>query len=140
MDDFLNILSQISFLVDAGLTVLIWMVQLIVYPSFVYYKTENLISWHQKYTLRIAIVVVPLMLFQLFYGLMISYYNPEINNIIYVSIVIFLWVFTFLGFAPLHFKISEGTFENKLLIKLINRNWIRTLLWSSLLLFRVLFF
>ena len=135
MDNFLNICSPISLLVDAGLVVLIWTVQLIIYPSFLYYKNKNLIAWHQKYSSRIAMIVVPLMVFQLFYGLIISLYYPILNHFIYIGIVLFLWAFTFLGFAPLHFKISNGNVNNKLLITLIHRNWIRTLFWSFLLIF-----
>lgn len=135
MMNFLNVLSQISLLVDAGLVILIWMVQLIIYPSFLYYKIENLYSWHQKYTFRIAIIVVPLMLFQLIYGLIISFYFPTINHFIYLTLVIFLWVFTFFNFAPLHHRISKRNINNKLLTTLIYRNWIRTFLWSFLLIF-----
>ena len=140
MDDFLNICSPISLLVDAGLVVLIWTVQLIIYPSFLYYQRENIIAWHQKYSSRIAIIVVPLMVFQLLYGLIISLYYPTINHFIYIGIVIFLWAFTFLGFAPLHFKISDGNVNHKLLITLIHRNWIRTLCWSFLLIFHCILF
>ena len=135
MVNFLNILSQISLMVDAGLVILIWIVQLVIYPSFLHYTTENLYSWHQKYTSRIAIMVVPLMLFQLIYGLIILFYFPTINHFIYLALVIFLWVFTFLTFAPLHNKISNRNINNKLLTKLIYRNWIRTFLWSFLLIF-----
>jgi uncharacterized protein YacL len=135
MDNFITVLSQISLLVDAGLVILIWMVQLIIYPSFLYYTKENLYTWHQKYTSKIAVIVVPLMLFQLIFGLIISFYFPIINHFIYLCIVIFLWVFTLLSFAPLHFKISDGNVNNKLLTTLIHRNWIRTLLWSFLLIF-----
>lgn len=135
MVNFLNILSQISLMVDAGLVILIWIVQLVIYPSFLHYTTENLYSWHQKYTSRIAIMVVPLMLFQLIYGLIILFYFPTINHFIYLALVIFLWVFTFLTFAPLHNKISNRNINNKLLTTLIYRNWIRTFLWSFLLIF-----
>ena len=135
MVNFLNILSQISLMVDAGLVILIWIVQLVIYPSFLHYTTENLYSWHQKYTSRIAIMVVPLMLFQLIYGLIILFYFPTINHFIYLALVIFLWVFTFLTFAPLHNKISNRNINNKLLTSLIYRNWIRTFLWSFLLIF-----
>ena len=89
MDNFINVLSQISFLVDAGLAILIWMVQLIIYPSFLYYSEENLYAWHQKYTSKIAVIVVSLMLFQLIFGLIISFYSPTINHFIYIGIVFF---------------------------------------------------
>ncbi len=122
---------------DAGLVVLIWMVQLIVYPSFTYFNKENLIAWHQKYTTEIAIIVVPLMLTQLILGIITVYIDANLVTITTLLIVLFLWVFTFLGFAPLHFKISEGKSNQKLLLLLIQRNWTRTFLWSGLFLLHI---
>jgi hypothetical protein len=133
MLDYSQIILQISLLVDAGLVVLIWMVQLIIYPSFTYYKSENLIKWHQKYTNSIAIVVVPLMLSQLTLAIVAVFLKQNFTTILTLLIVLFLWIFTFLSFAPLHFKISEGNTNQKLLKLLIQRNWIRTFLWSFLL-------
>jgi len=134
MLDYSQIILQISLLVDAGLVVLIWMVQLIIYPSFTYYTSENLIKWHQKYTNRIAIVVVPLMLSQLALAIVALFLTLNFTTILTLLIVVFLWIFTFLSFAPLHFKISEGNTNQKLLKLLIKRNWIRAFLWSFLLL------
>ena len=130
MLEYQEIITQISFLVDAGLIVLIWMVQLIVYPSFLYYQPKDLVSWHQKYTNRIAIIVVPLMLLQLaiaFYGI---FYQFDALHTIRFLIVTFLWIFTFTSFAPLHFKITEDNFDERLLKLLIQRNWMRTFLWT----------
>ncbi|TXD54131.1 MULTISPECIES: hypothetical protein [unclassified Polaribacter] len=132
-----QIILQISLLVDAGLVVLIWMVQLIIYPSFTYYKTENLLEWHQKYTSRIAVVVVPLMLVQLVLAITDVFLNFSTQTVSVLAVVLFLWIFTFLSFAPLHFKISEGKHNQKILQQLIQRNWIRTFLWSALLLFHI---
>jgi hypothetical protein len=138
--DYSQIIFQISILVDVGLVVLIWMVQLIVYPSFPYYKRENLIEWHQKYTTGIAVVVVPLMLAQLILAIVAVFYQPNFTAISTLLIVLFLWIFTFLCFAPLHFKISEGKPNQKLLQLLIRRNWIRTFLWSGLFLFHLIMY
>ena len=138
MLDYSQIISQISLLVDAGLVVLIWMVQLIIYPSFTYYKSENLIKWHQKYTSRLAVVVVPLMLTQLALAIVAVFLAFNFTTIFTVVIVLFLWVFTFLSFAPLHSKISEGHTDQNLLKLLIQRNWIRTFFWSLLLVFHLI--
>ena len=136
--DYSQIILQISLLVDVGLVVLIWMVQLVVYPSFTHYKSENLIEWHQKYTTGIAVIVIPLMLAQLVLAVVAVFYQPNFTAIFTLLIVLFLWVFTFLSFAPLHFKISEGKPNQQLLQLLIRRNWIRTFLWSGLLIFHLL--
>ena len=138
--DSSQIILQISLLVDVGLVVLIWMVQLIVYPSFTFYKPKNLIEWHQKYTTGIAVVVIPLMLTQLVLAIVAIFYQPNFTAIFTLLIVLFLWIFTFLSFAPLHFKISEGVHNQKLLQLLIRRNWIRTFLWSSLFLFHLILY
>jgi hypothetical protein len=130
--DYTALILQISLLIDAGLVVLIWLVKLIIYPSFTYYKAENLFKWHQKYTTRLAFVVIPLMLSQLVLAIVAVFYQFNLINICCLLIVLFLWLFTFVSFAPLHFKISEGKTNQSVLQLLIRRNWIRTFFWSFL--------
>lgn len=133
MENLLQILANFSLLVDAGLVVLIWMVQLIIYPSFLYYEQKNLIEWHQKYTSRIAVIVVPLMSFQLIFSLFTTFYNPVLNNYFHLISVLLLWIITFIWFAPIHLKISDGIVTTKMLNRLIYRNWLRTFLWTFVL-------
>jgi hypothetical protein len=140
MLEYSLIILQISILVDAGLVVLIWMVQLIIYPSFTYYKSENLIKWHQKYTSRLAVVVVPLMLTQLALAIVAVFLSFNFTTIFTAVIVLFLWIFTFLSFAPLHSKISAGNTNQNLLKLLIQRNWLRTFFWSLLLVFHLIIY
>jgi len=119
-------------LVDFGLLVLIWIVQLVVYPGFGYYQRESLVKWHRKYTLQITYVVFPLMVTQLLLsGIqlwnMISWYTGSC-----FLIVIWLWLSTFLQFVPLHNKISEDDFDKKTILQLVQKNWLRTFLWTVL--------
>lgn len=130
-----QIIAVVQLIVDFGLVVLIWMVQLIVYPSFKYYQKQDLIVWHQKYTKRIALIVVPLMLLQLGIAVFNILYQFNSNTLITFLVLIVLWVFTFTSFAPLHFKITEGKFDENLLELLIKRNWMRTFLWTFLFIF-----
>jgi len=139
MENYLSNIHFLSILVDAGLVVLIWIVQLIIYPSFLYYTKTNLLSWHQKYTTQIAIIVIPLMLLQLISAIVFVLHSLNTTHTVSLLIVLFLWIFTFLAFAPLHFKISEGKADQNLLKLLIQRNWIRTFLWSFLLIFHLFF-
>ena len=55
------IVEILRILFDVGLLVLIWMVQLIVYPSFLYYTHEQLVVWHTRYVKQISLIVIPLM-------------------------------------------------------------------------------
>ena len=117
---------------DVGLLVLIWMIQLIVYPSFLFYTAKELIAWHKMYTKAIALIVIPLMLGQL--GIIIYQVFLVQNTYTLTSIVlvVFLWGITLLKFAPIHQQISEGKSHIQLLKKLVQNNWIRTLIWTIL--------
>ena len=128
-----ELLTPLFLIVNSGLVVLIWMVQLIVYPSFLFYNKENLVKWHNIYTKRIAVIVVPLMLIQLVISILNTIVSFSIINLTIGLLVLFLWVFTFTSFAPVHFKISENRFQQTQLQQLVNRNWIRTIIWSLIL-------
>lgn len=128
-----ELLTSLFLIVNSGLVVLIWMVQLIVYPSFLFYNKENLVKWHNIYTKRIAVIVVPLMLIQLVLSILNTVVSFSIINLTIALLVLFLWVFTFTSFAPVHFRISENRFQQTQLQQLVNRNWIRTIIWSFIL-------
>ena len=117
---------------DVGLLVLTWMIQLIVYPSFLFYTAKELVTWHKIYTKAIALIVIPLMLGQL--GITIYQVFLVQNTFTFTSIVlvVFLWGITLLNFAPMHQQISEGNTQIQLLKKLVQNNWIRTIIWTIL--------
>ena len=131
-------IAVVRLLFDFGLLVLIWIVQRIVYPSFLHYNSKDLINWHSAYTSRFTFIVMPLMLGQL----VISIYQliMEINFYTSLSliIIILIWVSTFLQFVPIHGKISKGEVSQKLLVSLVKKNWIRTFLWTVLFLYSIL--
>ncbi|MEL7161763.1 MAG: hypothetical protein AAFN92_13465, partial [Bacteroidota bacterium] len=51
--------------VDTAALVLIWLVQLVIYPAFLYYAEADFRGWHPVYTQRVTYVVLPVMLAQL---------------------------------------------------------------------------
>ena len=126
--------STASLIVDFGLVILIWMVQLIVYPSFLYYDAKALIIWHTKYTPRITSVVAPLMLAQLGLSIYGLYQGITLSAIIYALLVTSMWLMTFRIFIPLHEKIQHGFATTEVLQKLVRINWYRTAVWTALFL------
>lgn len=129
--DSLNLLAILRISSDAGLLALIWIVQLVIYPSFKYYELPNLKVWHDLYTKRITIVVMPLMLLQL----SLSVYNfiLGMNDALVVLdmfLVLLTWITTFLIFVPLHNSITKDKHAADSVNKLVRYNWIRTFLWS----------
>ena len=117
---------------DVGLLVLIWMIQLIVYPSFLFYTAKELIAWHKMYTKAIALIVIPLMLGQLGITIYQVFLVQNTYTLTSIVLVVFLWGITLLKFAPMHQQVSEGNTHVQLLKKLVQNNWIRTLIWTIL--------
>lgn len=121
---------MVMLIFDFGLVVLIWIVQLIVYPGFAYYKKEDLLVWHKKYTIYITIIVLPLMAGQLaFHGLdLFDSYSHQKALIGFM--IIACWLITFAYAVPLHRRIDQDN-EMELAVKsLVKVNWYRTILWS----------
>lgn len=127
-------ITYLHLLCDFGLVVLIWMVQLVVYPSFKKYKKNNLTAWHAIYVKRIAIIVAPLMIGQLILWGWQLFQRQSLYTLMIFILILFLWVFTLMYFAPAHRHISSGSFTPYVLNQLEKRNWIRTLLWTLIFL------
>jgi len=140
MNYILEHLNVFRLVVDFGLTVLIWMVQLIIYPGFMFYKTASLLKWHRYYTPRITIVVAPLMFIQLGVSLYHLIFEFGSLHLIYFLLVSSTWLSTFAYFVPLHQKIetdSDPLFSAK---KLTSGNWIRTFQWTLIFIFSLIAF
>ncbi len=133
-------LEVLRILVDFGLVILIWMVQLIIYPSFNYYSKTDLIQWHHIYTGRITIVVFPLMASQLGISIIQLAADPSIFHILYGVFVAFSWVITMALFVPMHNQLSSKDFDSKIPKNLVKFNWIRTIAWSLLFILSLLNF
>ncbi len=133
-------LELLRLLIDFGFVILIWSVQLVIYPSFVYYSKDNLLIWHRSYTKRVTYIVLPLMFSQLILG---GYHLFIIQNWYTISsfiIILILWLLTFRVFVPLHFSIDNNNPIDDVCEKLVSKNWIRTVLWSALFLLTLINF
>lgn len=131
-------LGLFRLLFDFGLVVLIWMVQLIVYPSFQFYTAEDLLSWHQKYTIAISFVVIPLMFGQLITATLQIIGERNLFTIGSLILIALVWLSTFIQFVPMHGSISSGNTSPELLKELVSKNWIRTILWTVIFLWTFL--
>lgn len=120
----------IKILVDFGLVVLIWIVQRIVYPSFLYYNPTTLLAWHKKYRSRFGYLVIPLMVGQLGLSVYHAITLTTLYTLVDLVLILLLWLSTFLQFVPIHTTIAKGRVNEKLLVTLVRKNWIRTLLWT----------
>lgn len=122
--DFLKIL------IDFGLLVLIWKVQLFNYPAFTFFKEENLAQWHKVYLRHIAIVVGPLMLFQTSIYSYQVFTDYSIWNLVGFILIALIWINTIFFAVPRHRQITRGESPLKAARELVIVNWPRTVLWN----------
>ena len=125
-------------IVDFGLVVLIWMTQLVVYPSFTYFSENDLVNWHTRYTAAVSIMVMPLMLSQVALhglGLVQDFAWIKVGAAVLIGLA---WVNTFFYAVPLHNQIAAQQDVALASKGLVSVNWIRTVLWSLVFLLTVL--
>ena len=132
-------LDLIRLILDFGLFVLVWIVQLVIYPSFTYYAKENLYKWHRNYTKRFSIVVMPLMCSQIIIAIIQLFQVQNWYTILSTVIIASLWLTTFKIFVPIHFSIDNNEPIENACSKLVAKNWMRTVLWSLLLIISVIY-
>ncbi|MEM6910724.1 MAG: hypothetical protein AAF555_04000 [Verrucomicrobiota bacterium] len=123
-----------SLLIDFGLCLTLWFVQLIAYPQFAQCAPEKLVAWHARYTHRIAFFVLPLMLGQLGWSAWGLFQEVTLLTSVRLLLILAAWALTFGYFLPLHQKIASGQAQAIDLQRLVAWNWPRTALWTAVFL------
>ncbi|MEJ2003637.1 MAG: hypothetical protein P8X57_01445 [Cyclobacteriaceae bacterium] len=125
-------LSIYRSMIDFGLVILIWLVQLIIYPAFEFSHRSSFPDWHRKYMWLITLFVAPLMFAQLAFIIYQVYAFRNIMSVISLVLAIFVWVHTFLRAVPVHNKLSTDGNTKLLVLKLVRVNWLRTVIWTMI--------
>jgi len=108
----------------------IWVIQLVHYPSFHFIDKDIYDSFQKFHMNKISIIVIPVMILELATGFLLLIGNSK-NILIIISfgILILIWGITGLFFSDAHGKLISG--YNELIVnKLVSMNWIRTVLWT----------
>ncbi len=130
-------LEVIRILFDFGLVVFFWMLQFIVYPSWLYFSDEALINWYHGGKESLWYIGLFLAPGQLFFAGIQLLTEPSFYTIGSFAIIIMLWIYNFTVITSLHSKIMSGqetSLEHRK--KLIRANWFRSVgatvvfLWS----------
>ena len=132
----MNILNEQSMLamhlVLASIMVgVIWVIQLVHYPSFRYTDKEKYVSFQIFHMRNISFIVMPVMTLEFLSGLLLVLYHSNHVSLLRISffLLLIIWLVTALFFAQIHQKLSKG-YDETLVRKLVSLNWIRTLLWT----------
>ena len=130
MDGLPYLIGLTNLAVSWGLVLLIWLVQIIIYPTFERIPAVEFVQYHRWYVKRIGSIVGPMMIVEavgLVYWLYWDQYSPP--GLIAASLVLIIWLSTFTLQVPLHNRLARK--KNEAVIRnLVNSNWIRTIAWS----------
>ena len=113
----------------------IWVIQLVHYPSFHFIDLKQYTTFQRFHMSRISYVVVPAMLTELFTLIFLIIFMDQIDTLVTVSglLLIIIWLMTAVFFSGAHQKLTSG-YDKTVVNSLVKLNWGRTLLWTLRLL------
>ena len=121
-------------IINFGLVVLIWLVQLIIYPAFASIGENEFADWHRRYVKIISFIVSPLMLAQMALVLRLVFTQPDLPNFLMLSGILIIWISSFSLSVPCHKKLLQSGKDQSVISRLVLTNWIRTLVWTAVFL------
>ena len=133
LDNNLMILSLIHLISTAIIVGIIWVIQVVHYPSFYFIERDEYVSFQKFHMDKISYIVVPVMLIESISGFILIY--NELNTVLLISMILlfFIWVLTGTFFVPIHQNLTSG-YQEELVEKLVKINWVRTIFWTIRLL------
>ena len=124
-----ELLLEVNFISTSVMVGVIWVIQLLHYPSFHFINENKYIEFQHFHMQRISFIVVPVMLIELASALLLSYFFRSSLTIILLALLLGIWGITFIFFTNMHQKLTNG-FDPSIVDKLVKINWSRTALWS----------
>lgn len=125
------VILLLNLSVTSALMGLIWLVQVVHYPSFRYVSETDFRGFSLFHTTQITWVVAPLMGLELLLALRLPF-EASVNLWTAwgaLGLLFVIWLSTAFVQVPLHGKLAAG--KDALTIeRLVRTNWLRTLAWS----------
>ena len=117
------------------MTGVIWVIQIVHYPSFHFIEKELYTAFQKFHMNKISIIVIPIMLAELITGMMLFLDTSSKSPFLIISFVILvlIWLITGVFFSKAHKELMTG-YQELVVNQLVVMNWIRTLLWTLRLL------
>jgi hypothetical protein len=121
-------------IVNFGLVVLIWLVQLIIYPSLAHVDGAEFKTWHRRYMQLITIIVGPLMAAQMALAVQVFLLARDSAGLLILAGIALVWASSLLLSVPCHQSLLRRGKDRAIINRLVLTNWIRTVLWSGIFL------
>ena len=111
---------------------LIWLIQILHYPSFIYVDRDQYESFQKFHMKKISFIVMPLMVTEFLTSAYILLFGNNENEYLFTLsfiLLLVIWGLTIFIFSNIHQELSLG-YNQRIISSLIHLNWIRTILWS----------
>lgn len=112
------------------MTSVIWLVQLVHYPSFRFIDPQKFVAFEHFHSARISLIVTPLMVLELAASAMILFFQRTPGSALNFGSVILIWMATLFLSVPSHQKLLSNGYNLDVINHLIQTNWVRTIIWS----------
>lgn len=131
MIEYLHSIFYIHLFSTLFMTGLIWVIQILHYPSYDFIDGNKFTDYQQFHTTRITYIVGPMMLIEVFTGVYLTVVNDWalLFTLNFLGLGV-IWLTTLVFSIPSHNKLSLG-FNPGAVSYLIKTNWIRTLTWTA---------
>ena len=128
----ISILELIHLITTAMMVSIIWLVQILHYPTFLYIDNERYTEFQNFHMKNISFVIIPLMLLEFLTGFFLLFVAVEIDFYFSISfsLLVLIWLITSLFFSKYHSALSNK-YERGIILKLIRLNWVRTFFWTA---------
>ena len=124
-----DLLFKINFISTSVMSGVIWVIQLLHYPSFHFINEKKYVDFQHFHMQRISFIVIPVMIIELASALLLAYFFQSSLTIILLALVLGVWLITFIFFTNMHQKLTNG-YDRTTVDSLVKINWSRTALWS----------
>ena len=127
-------MDLVKAVIDWAMLLVVWLVQLAVYPGFHRIEKSRFVAWHSRYLTLVGYLVGPLMIGQLGFvvwnAFIVRHWISAETQ--YLGLVALNWIGTFSMVVPIHDKLQCRGNSSKLVSQLVWANWPRTVLWSAI--------
>lgn len=110
------------------MTGIIWLIQILHYPSFKFIAENRFKEFHSFHSSRITYIVAPVMVVELLTAFALCWSNQAVYTWNFI-LVILLWALTGFISVPIHNSLSV-IYDLKKIDQLVNTNWFRTAIWT----------
>lgn len=132
--ELLTLVLVLNCLSTFALTGVIWIIQILHYPSMIYFDRDSFRDAHRFHTRAITPVVAPLMIAELLTSVVLVIAPiPPLPFWVFAAGLAFTavtWLSTFFIQVPIHSQLGES-FDGSLIGRLVRTNLVRTAAWSG---------